>query len=125
MNSASLLRLIILVACAHGLVHIYEQSLPSVEQEIATEFYGDDIAAGRGMTGLMSNSWRFTWGMGAMIAGWLVDRFGGRKMLAIYLLGCSAMCAVLVICHSSSSLFAVMLLMGAFASIYHPAGLAL
>ena len=125
MNSASLLRLIILVACAHGLVHIYEQSLPSVEQEIATEFYGDDIAAGRGMTGLMSNSWRFTWGMGALIAGWLVDRFGGRKMLAIYLMGCSAMCAVLVICHSSSSLFAVMLLMGAFASIYHPAGLAL
>ncbi|HAY82457.1 MAG TPA: hypothetical protein DCY79_21840 [Planctomycetaceae bacterium] len=125
MNSAALLRLIILVACAHGLVHIYEQSLPSIEQNIAAEFYGDDVSAGKAMTGMMSNSWRFTWGMGALVAGWLVDRFGGRRMLAIYLFGCSAMCGVLVICQSPAALFAVMLLMGAFASIYHPAGLAL
>ena len=77
--------LILLVCCAHALVHIYELSLPSVEQQIADEYYGGDAVRGKLLTGQMSNSWRFTWGFGALGAGWLVDRYGSRQMLAVYL----------------------------------------
>ena len=116
--------LILLVCCAHALVHIYELSLPSVEQQIADEYYGGDAVRGKLLTGQMSNSWRFTWGFGALGAGWLVDRYGSRQMLAVYLTGCGALCIAVVWCQTTVSLFVVMLAMGAFASIYHPAGLA-
>ena len=116
--------LILLVCCAHALVHIYELSLPSVEQQIADEYYEGDTARGKLLTGQMSNSWRFTWGFGALGAGWLVDRYGSRQMLAVYLVGCGALCIAVVWCQTTVSLFVVMLAMGTFASIYHPAGLA-
>ena len=120
-----ILRLILLIACAHALVHVYELSLPSVEQNIAGEFYENDPIAGKQLTGRMSTYWRLTWGLGALVAGWLVDRYGGRLMLAVYLLGCGTLCASVMGLYSTSSITLVMLLMGGFASIYHPAGLAL
>ena len=125
MLSSAAFRLILLISCAHALVHIYELSLPSVEQEIALEFHPNDPSAGKEFTGLLSNSWRLMWGFGALLAGWLVDRIGGKSMLAIYLLGCSITCGSIAMSSSVPSLFGTMILMGSFASIYHPAGLAL
>jgi MFS family permease len=119
------LRLILLIALAHALVHVYELSLPSVEQNIASEFYENNPVAGKHRSGMMSTCWRFTWGFGALIAGWFVDRHGGRVMLAIYLLGCGALCASVLGLYSITNITIIMLLMGGFASIYHPAGLAL
>ena len=46
-------------------------------------------------------------------------------MLTVYLLGCAGACAFAALSFSRSTLFAAMLFMGAMASIYHPAGLAL
>ena len=46
-------------------------------------------------------------------------------MLAIYLLGCAAMCGLVSLAVPLSMMFVLMFLMGLFASIYHPAGLAL
>ena len=123
--SSIAMRLVLLVCCAHALVHVYELALPSVEQEIASEFLPDDVEAGKVLTGKLSNSWRLMWGLGAIVAGWLVDRFGSKKLLPVYLLGCAITC-VLAACSSQiSGLFVSMIAMGAFASIYHPAGLAL
>ena len=118
-------RLILLICCAHALVHVYELSLPSVEQQIAEEYYEGDAVRGKLLTGQMSNSWRVTWGFGALAAGWLVDRYGSRLMLAVYLLGCGALCIAVGWCQTTGALFVVMVVMGALASIYHPAGLAL
>ncbi len=125
MMSRATLSLVLLVSCAHGLVHVFELSLPSVEQEIADEYFQDDVAAGKQMTGRLSNYWRLLWGLGALVAGWLVDSFGGRRMLAIYLLGCAAACIGAAMSSSQPTLFVAMIVMGAMASIYHPAGLAL
>jgi len=123
--SGNLLRLVLLVSCAHAMVHVYELSLPSVEQEIASEYFGSDEAKGKSYTGSLSNWWRFLWGIGALLAGWLVDRFGSKPMLAIYLLGCCLTCIFASMSHSQSQLLFAMILMGASAAIYHPAGLAL
>ena len=119
------LALILLVSLAHALVHVYEIALPSVEQNIAADYYGTDSAAGKQLTGSLSTAWRLMGGLGALIAGWLVDRFGSRRMLAIFLLGCALTCVSAATSSSQSSLLGAMILMGALASIYHPAGLAL
>ena len=36
--SRATFQLVLLVSCAHAMVHVYEQSLPSVEQMIGEEF---------------------------------------------------------------------------------------
>ncbi|MFT7642277.1 MAG: FSR family fosmidomycin resistance protein-like MFS transporter [Pirellulaceae bacterium] len=118
------LRLVLLVSCAHALVHLYELSLPSVEQEVAKTYFSDD-KDGREFTGLLNNSWRFAFGFGALLAGWFVDRWGARTMLVVYLFGCGLACILAGFTLQKTLLFGVMFTMGAFASIYHPAGLAL
>src|SRR5688500_13780608 len=106
------LSLVLLVSCAHALVHTYEQSLPSVEQRIAAEYFPHDEAGGKAMTGRLSNAWRLMWGIGGILAGLLVDAIGGRRMLAIYLLGCAGTCGMAAMSGSRVELFWAMLLMG-------------
>jgi MFS family permease len=114
------LRLVLMVSCAHAMVHIYELSFPSVEELVADAYEVD-----KRTTGLLSNCWRFPWGLGALLAGWLVDRYGAKWLLVIYLLGCAATSALAASQPSLALLFVTMFAMGSFASIYHPAGLAL
>ena len=118
--SPQVLRLVLLVSCAHALVHVYELSLPSVEQNVAAEY---DV--GTRTTGLLGNTWRLPWGVGAIFAGWLADRYGSRRLLVIYLAGCGATAFAAARADSLSMLFVTMFAMGAFASIYHPAGLSI
>ncbi|MCH2129251.1 MAG: MFS transporter [Pirellulaceae bacterium] len=120
MLSRTTLKLVLLVSCAHALVHVFELSLPSVEQEIDAEF-----ECGVRLTGLLGTAWRFPWGAAALLAGWLVDRYGSRSMLTIYLLGCATMCVCVATTSDFYALFLPMIGMGTFASIYHPAGLSL
>lgn len=123
--SRQLLWLVILVSCAHAMVHIYELALPSVELQIAAEYSPDNVLAGKEMTGELSNYWRLLFGFGALGAGFLVDRLGANRMLAAYLLGCGATCVAAGFSAGTTSLTMSMIAMGAFASIYHPAGLTL
>jgi FSR family fosmidomycin resistance protein-like MFS transporter len=120
MIARATLLLILLVSCAHAMAHVFELSLPSVEQLVAA-----DYGFGKLTSGLLATTWRLPWGLGALLAGFLVDRFGSRRMLTIYLFGCAAMCAVATQQMPLPALFGVMFMMGLFASIYHPAGLAL
>lgn len=118
--SPATLRLILLVSCAHALVHVYELAFPSVEQLIAASFHVDAT-----VTGLLGTCWRLPFGFGALAAGWLADRFGSKPMLIIYLAGCAVTSALVAIAPDLAMLFVVMFAMGSFASIYHPAGLAI
>ncbi len=113
-------RLILLVSCAHALVHVFELSLPSVEQLI-----GEEFGVGRERTGMLGTAWRLPFGMLALLAGWLADRFGSKPLLILYLCGCVAMSLLAWWSPTFNILIAVMFAMGCFASIYHPAGLAL
>lgn len=114
------LRLVLFVSCAHALVHVYELSFPSVEILVARDFH-----VGMETTGALGNTWRFPFGLFAFAAGWFVDRFGSKRLLVIYLAGCAATSLLAAWSPELAVLFAAMFLMGTFASIYHPAGLAL
>lgn len=117
------LRLVLLISCAHALVHMYELSLPGVEEQIAADFFPSDPKQGKEVTGMLSMSWRLPWGIGALFAGLLVDRFGAKRLLLVYLLGVSAVCGAVGMTQPLWLLFVAMFSMGLFASIYHPAGL--
>jgi MFS transporter, FSR family, fosmidomycin resistance protein len=118
--SRTVFRLILLISCAHALVHVFELALPSVEQMIGAEFH-----ASKQQMGLLGTVWRVPFGIGAVLTGWLVDRFGSKPLLLIYLAGCVATAVMAGLADSFDVVFVSMLLMGCFASIYHPAGLAL
>ena len=118
-------RLVFVISCAHAMAHFFELSLPAVEHNIASEYYPQDAAAGKLFTGWLSFTWRLPWGCGALLVGWLVDRYGSTRMLTIYLLGGAAACLLAGLQLSVPVLLVVMFTMGSFASIYHPAGLTL
>ncbi len=113
-------RLVLLVSCAHALVHVYELSLPSVEQLI-----GDEFHVGKSVTGWLGSAWRLPFGLGALLAGWLADRYGSKPLLILYLAGCALTSAATWAAGSLNIVFLLMFGMGSFASIYHPAGLSL
>jgi len=102
------------------MVHTFEHALPAVEQMI-----GADFGVGRDGTGALGTVWRLPFGLAAMLAGWLADRYGARRLLIVYLLGGIATAALSAWAPSLAILFGVMFAMGCFASIYHPAGLSL
>ena len=119
MNSAAF-RLVLVISCAHAMVHMFEHALPAVEQII-----GEEFAVGRNVTGALGTVWRLPFGLGAILAGWLADRYGAQRLLIVYLIGCIATAVLSAWAPSLSLLFGAMLAMGCFASIYHPAGLSL
>lgn len=113
-------RLVLLISCAHALVHTFELALPAVEQMI-----GDEYGVGKSAMGTLGMVWRLPFGLGAVLAGFLADRYGSRPLLIVYLVGCSVTAVLAQWAPTFNVLFMVMLAMGCFASIYHPAGLSL
>jgi len=118
--STATFRLVLLVSLAHAMVHTFEHSLPAVEQMI-----GEEFGVGTERTGQLGTIWRLPFGLGALLAGVLADRYGSRRMLLVYLAGCSSTAIAAWWAPSLTTLFVVMFAMGCFASIYHPAGLSL
>ncbi|WP_158521046.1 MFS transporter [Fuerstiella marisgermanici] len=119
-QSSQVVRVILLVSCAHALVHLLEQSVASVEQVISADF---QLTIEQ--SGFMGFALRLPYGIGAFFAGLLADRFGEKRILVLYLLGSAVVAASFMVTSTSSVLYAQMFSMGAFASMYHPAGLAL
>ena len=119
MNSATL-RLVLLISCCHALVHVYELSFGTVEVEVGRQF-----GVGTEVTGMLASCFRLPFGLCALLAGWLADHFGAKRLLLVYLFGSSFAAVLAWFSPSLGTLFAAMFTLGVFASIYHPAGIAL
>lgn len=102
------------------MVHLLEQSIASVEQVVSGEF-----VLSMQQSGLLSTSFRISYGLGAVLAGMLADRLGSQRVLGIYLAGASVVCLAMAATPWRGLLFPQLFLLGCFASMYHPAGLAL
>ncbi|MCR9200333.1 MAG: MFS transporter [Planctomycetaceae bacterium] len=118
--SSSVYRIILLVSLAHALVHLLEQSVASMEQVISAAF---DLTSVQ--SGMLGSALRLPYGVGALFAGMLADRFGEKRVLILYLLGSAVTCASFSASNSYGPVSMQMFALGSFASMYHPAGLAL
>lgn len=114
------LKLILLVSCAHALVHVLEQSVASVEEVIVSDLNLELL-----QSGAFGFAVRLPYGLGAFFAGMLADRFGGKRILVIYLIGAAFTALSFLLKGSADMLTAQMVILGSFLSMYHPAGLAL
>jgi MFS family permease len=119
--SPQTLRLVLLVSCAHALVHVYELVFPSVELLVKADLDVADTST----IGLLASAWAFPFGAGALMAGWLADRYGSVPVLVAYLLGCGMLSGCVGLAPTVQAMLPAMFLMGSFASLYHPAGLAI
>ncbi|MCP4784346.1 MAG: MFS transporter [Fuerstiella sp.] len=119
-RSNPVVRIILLVSCAHALVHLLEQSIASVEQVISTEF-----TLSLKQSGFLGSALRLPYGIGAFFAGLLADRFGEKRILVLYLFGSAIVCVSFMASTNASAIYVQLFAMGAFASMYHPAGLSL
>jgi len=124
--SPATLRLVLLVSCCHALVHVYEHSFASVEQlVVAEESFGISAGFRKEVSGTLGNCLRLPFGLFALAAGWLADRYGAKRLLLIYLVGCSAAAVALWLAPVLALLYVSLFALGVFASIYHPAGIGL
>jgi len=124
--SSATLRLVLLVSCCHALVHVYEHSLASVEQLIVAEpAFGIEPAEQEEVSGELGNWLRLPFGLCALLAGWMADRYGAKRLLLVYLLGCSMAAALAWFAPSLLVVVVAMFALGLFCSIYHPAGVGL
>ncbi|MGI9489895.1 MAG: MFS transporter [Geminicoccaceae bacterium] len=63
-------------------------------------------------------------GLGALPAGWLGDRWDSEKMMVVFFLGTGAACMLAGLADSPITMMIALTLVGLFASIYHPVALA-
>ena len=105
---------------AHGLVHTYELSIPIFMTVWLTEF-----GVTEAVLGSLVGTGYFLFGAGALPGGVLADRFGSRRLIAACLAGMGGAFVLLGLAPGLWAVGGALLLWGAAASVYHPAGLSL
>jgi len=122
-----------LVMVAHGLVHTYELTLPilAVEAVWQAEFPTTTLP-GLGtipttlfVLGLVVSAGYALFGLGALPGGVLADAYGSRPLIVACLLGMGGSFVLLAFAPSLPVVALCLVVWGAAASVYHPAGLAL
>jgi len=109
-----------LVMVAHGLVHTYELSIPIFMTVWLAEF-----GVSEAVLGSLVGTGYFLFGVGALPGGVLVDRFGARRLIAGCLAGMGGAFVLLGWAPDVWAVAGALVLWGAAASVYHPAGLSL
>ncbi len=105
---------------AHALTHMYMLAFPAMVMPLVRDT-GTPVAQvlDKAFVGFL------LFGLGALPAGWLADRLSARIAMAIGIFGCGAASCLCALAPDLAWLAALHGLLGLFASIYHPAGMAL
>ena len=120
MDSSNDRSIVGLTMIAHAMVHTYELSIPILmtlwleEFALSKAVLGGIVAVGYGLFGL-----------GAVPGGVLSDRFGSKRLIMGCLAGMGGAFLLLSTAQGLWMITAALVLWGAAASVYHPAGLAL
>ena len=105
---------------AHALDHFVLLIYPTVViglQVVYQRSYSEMIA--------LSSAAFISFGVFALPAGWLADRWSRRNMMAAFYIGCGASLIGIAVAQNLVMLAAAMFALGIFASIYHPVGMAM
>jgi MFS family permease len=101
----------------HGLVHWFEMSIP-----IFLVAWGSAFDASLVLRGLVVALGYAPFGLGAVPGGMLADRYGPRRVVLACFAGMTGSFLLLAAANSMPTVAAALLLWGAAASVYHPAG---
>jgi MFS family permease len=108
------------MSACHALVHSYMLVFPTIYKSLGE---GLNLEFARvGLVGMVSY---MAFGFGALPAGFLVDRFGARNLVVICLAGTTLASVLTFLAGSGVGVAVALVVLGFFASLYHPAGLAM
>ncbi|MDN2568615.1 MFS transporter, partial [Aquibium sp. A9E412] len=105
---------------AHFACHFFLLIFPTAAIAIAAEAGGGYAAALALGTPLYA-----AFALATLPAGWLADRLDGGLLIAVFFLGCGAASLLAGLAPGETALMAALALLGLFAALYHPVGLAL
>lgn len=119
-----------LVMLAHGLVHTYEMTVPLFVVIWLAEFEVIslgifDVGVTTATIGVIVTIGYGLFGLGALPGGVLVDRLGSRRLITVCLAGMGTAYLLLGLAPSMVIIALALIVWGAAASVYHPAGLSL
>lgn len=109
-----------LTAVCHALVHTYELSIP-----IFMTVWLKEFGLSSATLGLLVTAGYALFGIGALPGGILTDRYGSKRLVMSCLAGMGGSFLVLSLAQGPVLITTGLVLWGAAASVYHPAGLAL
>ena len=104
----------------HGLVHWFEMSIP-IFLVVWLDVFPESVA----LVGLIIALGYAPFGLGALPAGVLADRFGPRRLILVCFAGMTLSFVALALATSIYLVGVALVLWGIAASVYHPAGMAL
>ena len=110
----------LIINLGHGLDHLLMLLFPVVAALAASAFdedYGTLLA-------LSTGSW-IAFGLGALPAGWLADRWSRHGMIAVFFLGAGAASLMTACAQNYWQIAGGLVVLGIFASIYHPVGVSI
>jgi len=108
------------VSACHALVHAYMLVFPTIYKSLGSALNLEFASVGFvGMASYMA------FGFGSLPAGVLADRLGARVLLVICLAGTTLASVLAFVLSSTSGVVISLILLGLFASMYHPAGLSI
>ncbi len=119
-NEAARRRSIAFLNLAHGLDHFVLLIYPTVVIGLELVYnrpYSELIA--------LSSAAFLAFGIFSLPAGWLADRWSRRNMMAAFYFGCGISLIAVALAPNLFALSAAMFLLGVFAAIYHPVGMAM
>jgi MFS family permease len=112
--------ILIAMSACHALVHSYMLVFPTIYKSLGAELNLEFARVG--LVGMVSY---MAFGFGALPAGFLVDRFGARNLVVICLAGTSLASVLTFAAGGGLGVAVALVVLGFFASLYHPAGLAM
>ncbi len=112
--------LLAVVSICHALIHAYMLVFPTIYNSLKQTL--DFRFSAVGFVGMASY---LAFGFGALPSGFLADRLGARLVLIMCIGGTSAASLVALLSSTPLGAIVALVLVGLFASMYHPAGLSL
>lgn len=109
-----------LTSVSHALVHTYELSIP-----ILMTVWLQEFGVSKAVLGAVVAGGYALFGLGALPGGVLTDRYGSKRLIVACLLGMGGAFLLLSLAQGLLLITVALVLWGAAASVYHPAGLAL
>jgi MFS family permease len=113
-------RIAFVTAAVHGLVHACVLLLPPLIVDLRAAFDVSLLALAA-----VANGMYLAFGLAAIPGGWLADRLGSRRVLALAAAGCAAATGAAAVAPSFGAFAAALLVLGACAGLHHPSGLSL